>query len=279
MKIKFLLPLLIFALLLGGCGKKTDSTPGATGGNPSATKLLVNELPLKDRPFTVFVPHTSGRLFTLYTQNADKATSASIDLEYQSGDLLKGARTSLETPVANPYTKAVILGSCSTGGKCTFDTELKSGTMKFKLNFPGVNATHILKGDFTFISGQKNLPDGRVNFEPVKAKTVSEYILSNSFGLPLDLDKEIVLYPIVISSTSDKNITGTLTINQSDVTSMSIYDGQSYQPLKYTTKDGVNTIKLDQKPWSKTATIVRDDMKGAQESTTLYIVGPIVLFK
>jgi hypothetical protein len=181
--------------------------------------------------------------------------------------------------MANPYAKAVVLGSCSTGGKCTFDSGLKSGTMKFKLNLPGVDATNVLKGDFTFISGQKNLPDGKVVFDAVKSKPPVEYIMANSFGLPKAVDKDILLYPIVISSTSDKNVTGTLTINQSDVTSISIYDGQAYQPVKFTTKDNTITIKLDQKPWSQSANIIRDDLKGSQEATSLYIVGPILLFK
>lgn len=229
MKIKYILPLLILAILLGGCGKKTNSTTG-TKTNPSAIKLLVNELPIAERPFTVLVPHTSGKIFSFYTQNANKATAGALDLEYQSGDLLKGATTRLEAPIANPYTKAVVLGSCSTGGKCTFDSDLKAGTMKFKLNFAGVDATHVLKGDFTFISGQKNLPDGKVIFEPTKLKGNPEYILSNSFGLPKPADKEIVLYPIVLSSTTENNITGTLTINQSGVTSVSVYDGSTYQP-------------------------------------------------
>lgn len=280
MKIKTLITLSAFALLLGGCGKATTSQT-VKNAPTVATKILINELPLKDRPFTVLVPHTSGKVFTFYTQNANKANSATIDLEYQSGDLLKGARTTLETPIPNPQTKAIVLGSCSTGGKCTFDTDLKSGTMKFKLTFPGEQVTHLLKGDFTFVSGQTNLPDGKVIFEPTKTKTktIDTYILTNSFGLPMALDKEILLYPIVISSTGEKNIAGTLTINQSGVTSALIYDGTSFQPLKYTESSGVLTVKLDQKPWSKSATITRDDIKGTQEQTTLYLVGPIVLVK
>ena len=278
MKIKFILPLLIFALLLGGCAKK-NTTDTKKPVNTAATKLLINELPLKDRPFTVLVPHESGKIFTFYTKNADKANAASIDLEYQSGDLLKGARATLDVPVANTYVKAVVLGSCSTGGKCTFDTDLKAGTIKFKLNFPGIDATHVLKGDFTFVKGQKNLPDGKVILDLAKTKTADTYIMMNSFGLPKALDKTTVLYPITISSTSDKNLVGTLTINQSDVTSALIYDGTDYQPLKFTQKDNTLTFKLDQKPWSQPATIVRDDLHGSQESTVLYLVGPIVLVK
>jgi len=267
--------LIIFALLLSGCTKKTDTVK-----KPSANiKVIVNELPFKDRPFTVLVPHESNRVFTFFTQNANKAKAATLDLEYQSGDLLKGARATLDSPISNPFIKAIVLGSCSTGGKCTFDTDLKSGTMKFKLDFGSQNEIHLLKGDFTFIQGQKNLPDGKVVFEPAKTNAKDNLILVNSLGVPVQPEKEVVLYPIVISSVSSKKITGILTINQSGVTDMAIFNGTSYKPLKFTTKGNSLIVNLDETPWTKQATIVRDDQKGAQESLTLYLLGPILLFK
>ena len=277
MKLKYIIPVLVFAALLSGCSKKTKTAQTPQAG--SGTRVVVNQLPIKDRPFTVMVPHESNRLFVFYTENADKAKTATLDLEYQSGDLLKGARATLDTPIPNPFVKAIILGSCSTGGKCTFDTDLKSGTMKFGLNIPGEDATHILKGDFTFVIGQNNLPDGKVIFTPSKASSKTNLILSNSFGLPLSLEGETILYPIIISSVNSSNITGSLKINQSDVTSAVIYDGKSYQPLKFTTEDSSLIFTLNHKPWSKEVTIVRDDQKGAQETDTLYVVGPIVLLK
>ena len=278
MNIKRLLPVFIFALLLSGCGAKKTTTDGS--GTPSmSTKLLINELPLKDRPFTVLVPHATNRLFTFVTIGANKAQAASLDLEYQSGDLLKGARASIASPISSPFIKAIILGSCSTGGKCTFDKDLKSGTEKLKLSFAGQDVTHVLKGDFTFISGQKNLPDGKVIFEPSKLTAKENLIMLNSFGLPKPPEKEILLYPVVISSTNDKIISGTLTFNQSGVLSAAIYDGSVFQPLKFTQKDNVITVALNQKPWSMNAEIIRDDEKGSKESLTLYLVGPIVLFQ
>ncbi len=279
MKYKHILPVLVFALLLAGCGPKKATTAPENKNQALITKLLVNELPLNERPFTVLVPHATNRLFTFVTLGADKAQSAALDLEYQSGDLLKAARASIDSPIANPFIKAIILGSCSTGGKCSFDKDLKSGTMKFKLTFPSQDVTHVLKGDFVFIAGQNNLPDGKVIFEPGRLSAKENLIMLNSFGLPKPAEKETLLYPIVISSTNDKLITGTLTINQSGVTSAAIYDGTVYQPLKIVQKDNVVTVALNQKPWSMKAEIVRDDEKGSKESLTLYLLGPIVLYK
>lgn len=278
MKIKYLLPVLAFAVLLSACGAK-KATTAQTAAQNVGTKLLVNELALDQRPFTVLVPHPTNKLFTFVAINADKAKTASLDLEYQSGDLLKGAMATLETPISNPYIKAIVLGSCSTGGKCTFDTDLKSGTMKLKLNFGDQAVTHVLKGDFVFITGQNNLPDGKVTFTPSKATSKDNLIMLNSFGLPKTNSKEILLYPVVISSATGNNIVGNLTINQPGVTSAAIYDGQNYQSLTYTDKNGVLTFNLNNKPWSMNATIVRDDQQGTTESVTLYLLGPILLYK
>lgn len=260
-------------------GKPGSANTGPKKPSALTTRILINELPLAERPFTVLVPHSTNRLFTFVTIGADKAQTASLDLEYQSGDLLKGARASIDSPIASPFIKAIILGSCSTGGKCTFDTDLKSGTEKFKLTFPGQDVTHLLKGDFVFLLGQKNFPDGKVSFEPSKLTAKENLIMMNSFGLPKPTDKETLLYPVVISSTSDKAISGTLNINQAGVTGATIYDGTSYQPLKIDEKSGSITIALNQKPWSMDVSITRDDEKGTKESLTLYLLGPIVLYK
>lgn len=260
-------------------GSKKTAVPGAPKQSALTTKILINELPVADRPFTVLVPHTTNRLFTFVTIGADKAKAATLDLEYQSGDLLKGARASIDSPIASPFIKAIILGSCSTGGKCTFDTDLKSGTEKFKLTFPGQDVTHLLKGDFVFLTGQKNFPDGKVFFEPSKLTAKENLIMLNSFGLPKPTDKEILLYPVVISAVNDKVISGTLTISQTGVTGAAIYDGTAYQPLKITQKDSAITIAINHMPWSMNADIVRDDEKGTPESLTLYLLGPIVLYK
>lgn len=260
-------------------GKPGSVATGLKKPSALTTRILINELPLAERPFTVLVPHSTNRLFTFVTIGANKAQTASLDLEYQSGDLLKGARASIDSPIASPFIKAIILGSCSTGGKCTFDTDLKSGTEKFKLTFPGQDVTHLLKGDFVFLSGQKNLPDGKVSFEPSKLSAKENMIMMNSFGLPKPLTQETLLYPVVISATSDKLITGTMTINQAGVTSAAIYDGATYQPLKIVSKENAVTVALSQKPWSMNAEITRDDEKGTKESVTLYLLGPIVLYK
>ena len=278
MKLKSVLLVLFLSFLLAGCGTKKATNPSDSKLKSLTTKLLINELPLKDRPFITLVPHATNRLFTFVGMNINKAKESSVDLEYQSGDLLKGVKANIDSPIPNPFVKAIILGSCSTGGKCSFDKDLKSGTTKLKLNFAGQEATHLLKGDFTFVMGQKNLPDGKVSFEPSKLSAKENLILMNSFGLPKEIDKETVLYPVIISSANDKIISGILSLT-STATSALIYDGTTFQPLKTITKDGQIIVNLNQRPWSVSAEITRDDEKGSKESLKLYLLGPIVLIK
>ena len=270
--------LIIITLFISGCTAKKN--PDGTTQKPTNTnsKVLLNELEFSKRPFISLIPHSTNRLFTFYAQNIDQASEATIDLEYQSGDLLKGVKANIDTPIPNQYTKGIILGSCSSGGKCSFDKDLKSGTSRLRLKFPGSTDTHLLKGDFTFVLGQQNLPDGKVSFTPAKQTAKDNLIMMNSFGLPKKFDKEVTLYPIVFSSTTDKAIVGDLSIS-AQASEAYIYDGTSYQPLKFTNKDGRLVISLNQKPWTMSAEIVRDDEKGSKEQLVLDLVGPIVLVK
>ncbi len=277
MYLKKIIPVLVLGLLLSGCGAKKDTTTNTK--TPVGNKILINELPVKDRPFITLVPHATNRLFTFVGLNINKAQESSIDLEYQSGDLLKGVKANIDVPIPQTYVKAIILGSCSTGGKCSFDKELKTGTSKLRLKFAGQNEIHLLKGDFTFVTGQPSLPDGKVAFEPSKLTAKENLIMMNSFGLPKAIDKEIVLYPVVFSATNDKAISGQLSLTATGATSAMIYDGTDYQPLKTTEKDGKIIISLNQKPYSMSAEIVRDDEKGSKESLNLYLLGPIILVK
>ncbi len=277
MTLKKIIPILLFALLLSACGSKTVTKTNKANSN--STKILLNELALKDRPFITLVPHATNRLFTFVGINLDKAQESSLDLEYQSGDLLKGVSARVDSPIPNHFIKAIILGSCSTGGKCSFDKDLKSGTTKLRLKFAGQETIHLLKGDFTFLLGQKNLPDGKVFFEPSKLSSKENLIMMNSFGLPKTLEKETTLYPVILSSTNDKVITGKLTLTATDAKSALIYDGTDYKPIASTIKDGKIVIDLNQKPWPLAAEIVRDDEKGSKESLNLYLLGPIVLVK
>lgn len=269
--------LLLTAVLLAACNK--PASKGKATPTPDNRRQLINALEYNKRPFMVVFPHSTNKLLTLLIDNVQpEFTTSTIDLEYLSGNALKGGRTSFNLPATLPHTQAFLLGSCSSGGKCSFDTNLISGDIKNRLDSGDSGAINILKSEFLFVTkGVVNTSDTRVTYTP-KDKLVSQ-ILQDTQGLPKSITGDLAYSPIAISSTVSKKVTGIINFNVSGVKSTMIYDGNNWQPLKSEiTADAVN-IALDQTPWSKTVDIIRDDLKGSSETVTLYLVGPILLQK
>jgi hypothetical protein len=274
-KILSILIILTFALTFSACGKKTEETPDQANN----VKLLINELELNKRPFVAMVPHSSGRLLSLYIDNVPSdAKSSTLDIEYLAGNLLKGGRVTLNLPVNTPFIQAFLLGSCSAGGKCSFDKDLTSGTLKHRVEFEG--ETHILKSNYVFINGEEvSTTDTKANFVPANKKQTN-LILIDSQGLPAKVDGETVSSPFIITSITDDPIKGTLSLRGKDATRALIYDGSSFKeiPIK-SNQDGVVVLTIDTTPWKKTAQIIRDDEQGKTEDVTVDILGPIILTK
>jgi len=262
------------SILFSACSKKTDSN--ITGDAQSNKKLLINALEMSRRPFIVLNPHISNRLITLYLDKVDSEVSSStIDIEYLAGNLLKGGRVSLNFPLNLPYGQAFLLGSCSTGGKCSFDKDLTSGTIKNRLELG--SETHILKTNFIFLDAQASMPDGKVSFEGDK----DTGILIDTQGLPsvngIDSDN-LAFNPLAITAVNSNTITGKLKI-RAQAGSAVIFDGKKYNSLDMETDGDFAIVSLNHKPWNKNFEIVRDDEKGKTEAATINILGPIVLLK
>lgn len=264
--------LFLFVVFLGGCTSKTSSK-----STQPPVRQLVNELAMDKRPFVGIFPHSSGKLLTLLIDRiGSDFKSATIDMEYLSGNSLKGGRIGINLPVSLPYAQGFLLGSCSTGGKCSFDTNLINGTIKTKLGID-LSTIHVLKSDYLFVNGLVNSTDGKLIWKPTKLKQTNQ-IVSDSQGLPKAFDQELSYAPIMITSTSPEKISGELTI-KATASKVKVYDGTSYQDQKANLTDGITVIKLDTLPWSKSVQITRDDQKGASESVTIYAVGPFLLLK
>ena len=84
---------------------------------------------------------------------------------------------------------------------------------------------------------------------------------------------------MAITSANSQKITGPLTIYAPQASQLLIFDGTSYQPLPSTKNEDRLVANLNLSPWTKTVDIIRDDEKGSTESTTLYLLGPIVPIK
>lgn len=264
------------AVLLSGC-TLFGVTVGPKTPEPTNRKQLINILPIKDRPFVAIFPHSTNKLITLYFDKVGSAKNITIDLEYLSGNALKGGRTSINNS-SFPYTQAFLLGSCSAGGKCSFDTDITTGTVKTKLEVG--SELHLLKSNFAFITPDTNATsDQKASFKPT-GKSKATLILSQTHGYLSNISQEVAAEPVVITSTSTDALSGTLTITAADATSALIFNGSSYQPAKVKKEGDKLIIDIGGvKPWSKSVTIVRDDLKGSSEEATLNLVGPIVPVK
>lgn len=267
--------LIIAGLLLSACSTKiTKKTPPER-----QVRQLINALPVAKRPFLVVFPHSTGKLLTIYLDRVgDSYKQSTIDLEYLSGNALKGGRTTIDLPKPLPYSQAFLLGSCSSGGKCSFDTDLISGDIKNKLD-DGSETMNVLKSDFVFVNkGEVISTDGRVIYTPTSVKQ-KDQILMDTQGLPKDIDGELAYSPIAISALNGTKIVGKFNFKVSGVAKAMIYDGANYQPLKAVISQDSVSVDLTQNPWNKGVTIIRDDLKGATETAQLYLLGPIILLK
>jgi len=268
---KYLALLLIVpAIFLSACGKKD------TADTVDESQLLINELDYSQRPFFLLTQHSTGKLLTLYLDRADQVESATVDIEYLSGDLLKGARSNIDSPGNDDFAQAFLLGSCSAGGKCSFDQDLVSGSTKVKLSLNKDDSLHILKGAFSFVTEDSvTTTDGRFTYTP---DSTGYQLLVDTLGLPADLDGDPYLYPLAITSSSS-NISGQMSVQAKEVASVLIYDGQDYQSVDFDSDGQTISFDLDQSPWSRSVDIIRDDLQGREETQTFYILGPIVLLR
>ena len=280
---KKLAPVIIFALVLLSIitvlvlKKKSNDPISIDEQEAAGARLVINQLDQDKRPFNILSQHSTGKLLAFYLENTSYINGATVDLEYLSGDLLKGARSTLEAPISDPYTKAFLLGSCSAGGKCSFDKELISGSLKLKLKVQDESDIHVLKGDYSFVDGETTTTDGRVTYTPT-GKPSGE-ILLNTLGLPKKLESNMELYPIAITTTSSTTVKGKLEIRKKGITKAMIYSRQGYQELDAVITEDTVTIDLNHTPRKESVEIIRDDLKGTQETHTFYILGPIIMLK
>lgn len=267
---KKIFAVLLSAIILSGC------TTNKVAPAPKV-RQLINELPMSQRPFIGIFPHASNKLLTLYLDRLEKDfKSVNIDLEYLSGNSLKGGRTAVNLPVSLPYAQGFLLGSCSTGGKCSFDTDLINGTLKTKLGLTETTM-HVLKSDFIFVNKEVVSADGKISWKPAKAKLTNQ-IVTDTQGLPKAFAGDLAFNPIMISTVNSDKVIGTLSL-KATATSAKIYDGSDYKDIAFKKVGESLVFDLNQTPWSKSVKIVRDDQKGAEESLSIFALGPILLVK
>jgi hypothetical protein len=269
---KKLLVGLFFSVLLAGCGAKKTDDPSAN----VEQRQLINVQAIKDRPYVAIFPHATNKLITMLFDKKGDIKNISTEIEYLSGNALKGARSSINSSTF-PYSQAFLLGSCSAGGKCSFDTEITTGTLKTKFELG--SEIHVLKSNYVFIGKEiQSTSDLKLTFKP-EGKLKNNLVLSGNHGYIGDINGEVAVEPASILSSGPDVIKGTLSIAASNVSKAWVYDGSGYKETPFKTENGMVVIAVNQKPIEKKVMIIRDDLKGATEEAPLYSYGPVVLTK
>jgi hypothetical protein len=184
---------LLSILLVGGAVFAITSRIGgnrAAEPTPTPTKKRVveptNIISVDQRPVVFIKPEADGRNVTIEVVAVKKpATEVEYELEYQSGELLQGVQGALEL-ASLPARTTQLMGSCSAGGKCSYHTDVKGGTLL--LRFLG-EENYALKQDWKYIENKAketaiSSKDAKFQMETPELAKQKYIIVYNSPGYP-----------------------------------------------------------------------------------------------
>lgn len=253
MKKILLLILILFSLT--GCTK--NPLPSST----SKTNEPFNTIDIKDRPYVTLAPtvggkHPLGREVTFnLSANALKSQSVEYELEYQAGSLLQAAFGQIDlTKDRPPLSQNLLLGSCSAGGKCAYHENVTGGTLT--LRFKGGSQNFTLKGEWNLQknadrAGQFSSRDAKfqIDFSKIGLPISAIVIVAQTFGLPRELDGQILAGPYGIF-TNDQKFSGsaklTLHLNETTTSANLLgWDGKSWKKYPSDIKDKTLTSTVD----------------------------------
>lgn len=128
------------------------SRSGNKGTQPTPAAMLppekVNTIPVEERPYAHITPSANGRNITLAVGAIKKAAAkGEYEIEYTYKNGIQGAFGKLDVAKL-PAEYDVLLGSCSAGGKCSYDEEVTTGSIKLRFDTP---EKYVLKNDWLYI--------------------------------------------------------------------------------------------------------------------------------
>ena len=240
--------MVVAAVVLSGCWKKTASP------QPTPKPKLVlpsNIIPVSERPFVTISP-TGAREVVLTIGSLKKsAESVDFELQYSAGEKEEAAIGSLDLAKGkDQWSKTILLGSKSGGGKITYHENVTGGTLA--LTF--YNENYKISNDWAYIDNRKPTAlftsrDGKFSVDTGKLlKSMPYVIVYQNPGLPSAITGTVLAGPYSVSGTSSLP-TGMVTISMrlSDAKKATIYGwtGKEWKTFP-TTVDGKSaTAKAD----------------------------------
>jgi len=197
---------LLFSFFLSGClVKKVEKT-----AERPKIQETVNTVPVDKRPYSVLSFSDSGRFpvgreLKLEISDSKNATSIEYELEYQAGTLVQAGIGSINPKGEKlPLTRNILLGSCSAGGACSYNEDVKGGTLVLRFKGSDIGS---LKGEWNFYEpkndGKLASRDAKFQIEAPKLKN-SYVLISQTFGLPKQVGGEVISGPYHLETTADK---------------------------------------------------------------------------
>jgi hypothetical protein len=241
---KYLILLALSSLTLAGCGGKKTAEKPAASAKPAPINEPVNVIDLKERPFVQLSPRADGREIKVTLNDLKKdATSLEYELEYQAGTTLQGAFGSIDlTKDKPPTSKEVLLGSCSAGGKCTYNEGVTGGSITLKFRGP---QNYVLKDEWRFqdakkAKGEFSSQDAKFQVKAGKTLDASGFVITmQTSGLPKAIDGTVLSGPYGIFVSKEPAANSKLQISMrlsEDTKTAKIYGWQENNWVAFDTK-------------------------------------------
>lgn len=235
-------------LIFAGC-KKTAAPQGtpAPTQKPRKVDKNVNLEPVESRPFVRLSPIKDGKAIELeILEEKKQAGDLEYELEYSAGALLQGAFGSIDSLANLPVKKEILLGSCSTGGKCTYNKDVTGGNLTLRFG----NPDYTLKTEWSYKENALKEKiftsrDAKFTLDITKGKNTANYVLvQNAPGFPGTIDGKVIAGPYMVAPAS--SITGTVTVSVRlplDATegTLMAWDGKAWKEWKSSTAEKVVT--------------------------------------
>jgi len=164
------------------------------------------------------------------------------ELEYMAGPLIQGVFGRRDFTEKTEH-KPLELGSCSKG-KCKCDTDITGGSLTLRFT---AQEDYTLKGDFSYqtvgdVDSVVSSRDAKLTFKVGNALSSSTtVIVASTFGLPAELEGEIVAGPYGIFAPEGVTPRGSMELTlqtKEENATFYFWNGISWQKLSDKVKDG-----------------------------------------
>lgn len=232
-------------------GLQPVETAGPTP-KPTLPPEPVNIIPIEERAYARIIPAESGREITISLEKINKeADEAEYEVEYQSGTILQGFGGELSVDNL-PSTAKQLLGSCSAGGKCSYDENVSGGQLTLRFEGP---QRYAVRGEWAFLdNAARNLVvasrDGKLGLTGPGAK-VRYAVVYQSPGYPAPLPAKALsqIYSMGVSPVTPGVVEVSLRLNEEVSTAkLAVWNGKDWKLVEGTVTDKVLKVSLPSMP-------------------------------